>query len=298
MRFGGHQTFLIREGWLFKGMRALRADPDFFGTEHLQDHLGVGKNMAKAIEHWIVATGLAQPGGKEGRRAPLSPTALGDLVWQHDRYMLDANTWWLVHLHLVHNRRQALTWNWFFNRFGLTRFDRGTVLESLRRYLQVIAVRMPSIRTLERDVACMLRTYSEILPREVGDPEDIMESPLCRLGLMSMSKHSGTFRFNRNLKNIAFPVFAYATSKAFALSDEERILDLSLTELAHREGGPGRVFGLSAEATFDLVVRYESEGESRISISSQAGERIIRLETQPADEWAEEAVSTRSAPSA
>jgi hypothetical protein len=49
MRFGGHQTFSIREGWLFKGMRLLEGEPELFGSEYLQDYLGVGKNMAKAI---------------------------------------------------------------------------------------------------------------------------------------------------------------------------------------------------------------------------------------------------------
>lgn len=296
MRFGGHQTFSIREGWLFKGMRVLREDPTLFGTDHLQDHLGVGKNMAKAIEHWLLATGLARQVGKDGRRRLLEPTELGDFIWRYDRHMLDPTTWWLIHLELSQNGRHALTWNWFFNRFTAARFERATVVESLRRYLQVAGVRMPSIRTLERDVACMLRSYAEALPREIGDPEDLLECPLTRLGLMSMSRHSGYFRMNRDAKDIPFPVFAFATARAFSLSDDDRVLDISLTELAHREGGPGRVFSLSAEATFDLIARYEAEGESRLSLSSQAGERIIRIETQPLDDWAEEALS--SAPAA
>jgi hypothetical protein len=292
MRFGGHQTFVIRDGWLFKGLRVLRDDPSLFGTEYLQDHLGVGKNMAKAIEHWLLAAGLARLVGVEGRKRVLAPTELGDMIWQYDRYMIDPTSWWLIHTQLTHNRRLALTWNWFFNHFGSVRFERGTVVESLRRRLQIAAVRPPSPKTLERDVACMLRTYAEVLPRDVGDPEDLYESPLTRLGLMSMSRHSGYFRVDRGIKQIPFPVFGYAVSRAFSISGDDRKLDVSLTELTHREGAPGRIFCLSAEAIYDLIARFEAEGESRLTISSQAGERVVRLKTQPADDWMEEALSS------
>ena len=51
MRFGGHQTFAIREGWLYKGLRLAIEDPDRLGEPDLADWMGVGKNMAKSIHH-------------------------------------------------------------------------------------------------------------------------------------------------------------------------------------------------------------------------------------------------------
>lgn len=288
MRFGGHQTFSIREGWLYKGLRVLREEPEIFGTDLLQDHLGVGKNMAKAIQHWLAATGLADVEAGPGRRRDLSPSTFGDLVWQSDRYMLHPATWWLVHVHLSFNRTHALTWNWFFNRFTSARFERATVVESLRRFLQITGSRMPSIRTLERDVACMLRSYAEVLPREITDPEDVLECPLVDLGLMTLSRHSGFFRVNREVKAVPFPVFGYVVSRSYALSEEQRSLDISLSELTHGEGSPGRLFALSEEAVFDLVSGYEADG--RLSISSQAGERVIRIQNQPQDDWLEESL--------
>jgi hypothetical protein len=296
MRFGGHQTFVIREGWLFKGMRILKEDPSLFGSDALQDFLGVGKNMAKAIEHWLLATELAHQEGIAGRQPILRLSPLGALVWQYDRYMLDPTSWWLLHLHLVHNDRRALTWNWFFNHFGAVRFERGTVVESLRRFLHASSVRMPSAKTLERDVACMLRTYAQALPRETGDPEDLFECPLARLGLMTMSRHSGYFRADRNPKPIPFPVFAFAAARTFSLSDDDRTIDVSLSDLGHREGAPGRVFSLSSEAIFELVTQYEAMGENRLSISNQAGDRIVRIRTQPQQDWIEEALSATAIP--
>lgn len=296
MRFGGHQTFSIREGWLFKGMRLLEGEPELFGSEYLQDYLGVGKNMAKAIRHWLEATDLAQPvpGSGSGRRVAYELTDLGRLVWHNDRYMLQPTTWWLLHIQLAYSRRHALTWHWFFNRFTASRFERATVVESLRRFIQITGTRMPSIRTLERDVACMLRSYAEPVPRETGDPEDLLECPFIELGLMTSSRHSGFYRVNRGAKGVPFPVFAYAIARAFGISEDQPAVDVSLTELTHNEGSPGRLFCLSAESLFDMVAGYEASGDGRISILSQAGERIIRIQSQPVSDWLEESLSALS----
>ena len=40
MRFGGHQTFAIRDGWLYKGLRLVLEDPDRLGAPDLADWLG------------------------------------------------------------------------------------------------------------------------------------------------------------------------------------------------------------------------------------------------------------------
>ena len=294
MRFGGHQTFSIREGWLFKGMRVLKEEPEVFTSDALQDHLGVGKNMAKSIQHWLVATGMARQIAGSGRARELQSTEFGELVWQCDRYMLHPATWWLVHTHLVFGVRNALTWNWFFNRFTPTRFERSTVVESLRRYLQRTGSRMPAIRTLERDVACMLRSYAEVVPRETSDPEDVLECPLVELGLMSMSRHSGAFRIDRGLKAIPLPVFGYVVSRAYAISEDQSAVDASITDLAHDESGPGRIFALSSESMFELVSRYESEWPDRVSILNQAGERVVRLQNVSQGQWLEEALTSLS----
>ena len=88
MRFGGHETFPIREGWLHKGLKLLTERPELLVADDVADWLGVGRNMAKSIRHWLMATGLAVRAAKETgqftRRTLLEPTQLGALVWEHD----------------------------------------------------------------------------------------------------------------------------------------------------------------------------------------------------------------------
>ena len=45
MRFGGHETFPVRDGWLHKGLKLVAEEPDKLRDEHVADWLGVGRNV-------------------------------------------------------------------------------------------------------------------------------------------------------------------------------------------------------------------------------------------------------------
>jgi hypothetical protein len=287
MRFGGHQTFTIRDGWLFKGLRLVMEDPERLGDPDLADWMGVGKNMAKSIHHWLLATGLAERDPEHGRQTRiLRPTAAGKIIWDRDRYFLLPGTWWAIHLQLVHRPADAFSWHWFFNHFSSDRFERPICAEALRRHLASTGQRMPSSKTLERDVNCLLRSYSVSVPREQGDPEDFMECPLSELGLLIHSRQSGFFHLNRGLKPVPFELFGYAlalATEAYEAVQPGSVRDLSLTDLTHRPSAPGRVFCLTSEATYELVAAYEAR--RLLKLDGQVGERIVRIEGRPAMEW-------------
>ncbi len=287
MRFGGHQTFAIRDGWLYKGLRLAMEDRERLGDPDLADWLGVGKNMAKAIHHWLLATGLAEKDVEYGSKTRvLRPTDLGRLIWNRDRYFLMPGTWWAVHIQLIHRPEDAYSWYWFFNHFSATRFERPVCGEAMRRHLASTNQRMPSSRTLDRDINCLLRSYSVSVPREQGDPEDALECPLSELGLILHSRQTGFFHLNRDLKPIPFHLFGYAL--AYAMERLGAVVgatthDLSLTELTHSPNAPGRVFALTAEATYELIASYETQRLLRLD--GQAGERIVRIDGRPSLEW-------------
>lgn len=287
MRFGGHQTFAIRDGWMFKGLQVLIEEPELLGSDSLRDHLGVGKNMAKSIQHWLLATALAQRSGAS-RAAKYQPSDLARLIWNYDRYLLHPGTWWVIHSSLALNDSDAYSWNWFFNHFSNSKFERAVALDGLRRHLLAEGSRMPSMQTLDRDLACLLKSYAESLPRDLSDPEENLECPLVALGLVTHSRQTGVYTLNRELKPIPFTIFGWIVGKTFSTSDEATTIDISLSELTHEVDSPGRIFALTAEALFDLCVGFSSQQPERLSVSSQAGERVIRLQTQPENDWLEE----------
>jgi len=289
MRFGGHQTFTIRDGWLFKGLRLVMEDPERFGAPDVADWMGVGKNMAKAIHHWLLATGLAERDPEHSRNTRiLRPTDVGSIIWEHDRFFLLPGTWWAIHIQLIHRPDEAYGWHWFFNHFNSDRFERPVCAEALRRHLASTGQRMPSSKTLERDVNCLLRSYAVSVPHEQGDPEDFLECPLNELGLLIHSRQSGFFHLNRDFKQVPFELFGYAlatASKGYEGGRDGETRDLSLTDLTHRPCAPGRVFCLTAEASYELVATYEARRLLRLD--GQVGERIVRVEGHPAKEWLE-----------
>lgn len=292
MRFSGHETFSIREGWLSKGLSLVAEAPECFGGSMIDaaDQLGVGGNMAKSIRHWLLVSGLVEPA--PGARATtqtaaLNLTKVGQVIAKFDPYFLEPMTWWVVHTNLVQNESAVTTWAWFFNVFAPRRFDRTTCIEGLRRFVESTQKRVPTTRTLERDIACLLRSYARVLPAPRNeDPEEALDCPLSELGLLTHFRGSGTYALNFDPKSVPGEAFAYCLSGALPPATARRQThDMSLQEASRVAGGPGRVFALTAEGLFDSLSATCSSASSPVRIVSVGGERLIQIEARPRHEW-------------
>ncbi len=290
MRFGGHETFAIREGWLHKGLRMLNREPELFCRDDVADHLGVGRNMAKSIRHWLQATQLAEVARGSalvGKQPLLQMTELGRTIWERDPYFLSEGTLWILHVNLVNNPTFAASWAWFFNSFGHDRFDRAVCFESLKRQIEMTTQKPPNPTTLERDLGCLLACYARIIPSVNDDPEDGSDCPLRELGLVSFFKTSGYYQLHHEVKPIPPEVLGYAIAKSFDhTAGSVRSADISVTDAARKAGGPGRCFVLTAESLFEVASRAESlSHDGAIEISGMAGDRVIRVRQQSPLDW-------------
>lgn len=290
MRFGGHETFTIREGWLHKGLRLLMEEPTLLVDEHAADWLGVGQNMAKSIRHWLLATGLAEtPPASKGAKSTFEPTPLGQLIWRHDRHFSERGTWWALHIQLVHRPEHAASWTWFFNSFGSDRFDRSVCQESLTRHLLLSKQRLPSPATLDRDLNCLLSTYARTIPAIKDDPEDGHDCPFRDLGLFSHFRTSGYYQVHQGSKDIPPELFGYSLAHSFAdASVGEGTVDISVHDAVRQSGGPGRVFVLTSESLFEVASSAEMQSTSGdIEIAGLAGNRVIRVKRRRPLQWLE-----------
>jgi hypothetical protein len=289
VRFGGHETFTVREGWLSKGLRLVDEEPDKLSSDRVADWLGVGRNMAKSIRHWLLATGLceAHSGMQLKKRSPLRLTEFGQVVLKHDPYFADIGTWWVLHTSLISSAEYAYSWDWFFNRFGHARFDKAVCVEGLTRYLQMQTGRMPSPKTLDRDVSCLLQSYSRAIPEQMSDPEDARESPFRELGLLSHYRASGYYQVDQSVKVIPAQIFCYMLTRGFGDEGGSTAVDVSVHDAAQRRGGPGRALCLTAEGIYELAVQIEAQ-DAGMQIGGLAGERRLQLERRDALEWLRE----------
>lgn len=180
MPYAKHESFHIREGWLAKGLRAVQEDRGILRDKSAPIKLGLGRNMVRALQFWLTATGLVRvdPPGH-------TLTDFGHIVWQCDPYFEDIGTLWFIQYHLACSEENATAWYWFFNHFAYPDFERETFVTELGRWALAREERNPlAQRTLESEFQVLTRTY---LPsgRDYS-PEDGMDSPLAELGLLEL----------------------------------------------------------------------------------------------------------------
>ena len=285
MKFSGHETFHVREGWLTKGMQLLYEDSEAFNnkTGFMHDRLGVGSNMDKSIKHWLLSTGLSEPVPKQ--RGVVQLSQLGQIVLQKDPYLLDTFSWWILHINLLHGKETSTSWHWFFNNFFQSRFDRKACVEALRRYLQFKQSILPSYQTLDRDIGCLLSGYSRSIPENVSDPEENYDSPFTDLGLLLHFRETGAYQLSYDKKSIPACALGYCLSKAFEVEKNTDVNVVTVYEAALRESGPGKCFLLAASDIFELVEGYGDKHESGISVTGLAGNRVIEFAVRSPLDW-------------
>ncbi len=114
MKFRAHDTFFIRKGWISKGMRYVdKSQGEVFISkkENPMDVLGIGSNMVKALRYWLQAVGLTEE-PHSGRRIQTF-TEFGQIVFDHDKYIEELGTLYLLHYKLASNQELATSWYFF-----------------------------------------------------------------------------------------------------------------------------------------------------------------------------------------
>jgi hypothetical protein len=285
MKFSGHETFHVREGWLHKGLTLVGEQPEAFSAhEYVHDELGVGSNMAKSIRHWLLVTGLIELG--EGR-GTLVPTELGKIILKHDPYFVDPVTWWVLHINLVANESSATTWHWFFNYFYQLRFEKRFCVDTIKRHLLSKQSKIPSRKTLERDVECLLACYSNIFPEDpTADPEDSYDCPFQDLGLLTYFRETNTYQFTNGNRTVPHAAILYCLSRNGEGTADGKSTTILMSDASKEKNGPGKCFALTASEIYELVENASrAVGEDLLSITGMAADRAIRYCRRPPLDW-------------
>lgn len=237
MAFGQHQTFYLRLTWLYKGLHALQQDSTFFQQSDSFEELGVGKNMAQSIRHWLQATKVVE---QVGRKAEYRLTPLGEAVVSHDPYLQDEYTIGLLHYKLVTDAALATTWYWFFNSYDERVVTKDSLMEALTAWTTQTQSRPISSNSLERDVNCLLQTY---LPKqfENATPEEIIQSPFEQLGLLGKTTNITVIKQPLVTSRMADILF----TTLLMYMENHQISEVNLQQLINEPELWGRVFNLS-----------------------------------------------------
>jgi len=293
MKFGGHETFFLRPGWLTKGLYLVRdVENVVWNSDAASDAMGVGRNMSKSIGWWLSLAGLVH---RPARGEALALTDLGMSVLRNDPFLTHAASWWFIHLNMTLGGADDI-FSWFFLQNRDNRFAREALQGRLMRHLQDQGEAAPAAKTLQRDVAVLLQSYARSIPAEEGqDPEDNLDCPLRRLGLMVHRRDLGDYERRATPARLPAALSAAALNAVLAGGADGGRADVPMDFV-----GPirriGRIFGFGAEQMAETVMRASDElGPDLLAIRYLAGQRVATVRRMSSAEWHHQHFNQRAA---
>ena len=267
--FGRHETFALRYSWLPKGFQAVQKNPGVFEVENATVELGAGKNMVASIRYWLKAFQLIEKNSS-------TPTPLGEKLLDprhgYDPYLEDEGTLWLLHWLLATNAEQATTFYWFFNQFHKSEFVVSELLSGLTSFVEMSLKKKVSQTTLKNDLAVLRRMYIQSRRNGRVPLEEVLDSPLSTLDLLSQSPSGRVFQSHLKARPyLPTGIFSFAIAQ---LMQARGMGSLPLEKLMYSRDpfvSPGAIFRLT-EA--DLLARLEQMSQrmpDQFTINETAG---------------------------
>ena len=273
MKFGGHQSFHLRDQWLYKGIYWTDQSPQILvnnkrSTEKAMQKMGVGKNMVDSIRYWLKAANLIK---LNHTGYILTETAVK--ILKKDPYFELDGTLFLIHYLLAANKDEATTWYWFFNHFSADEFEKESLENAFSAYIQIKANKKIKDTTLDKDLNCLLRMYQSVKWTGKKNPETETPSPFTKYGWIE-KKAEKFVRNKLNINDFDIHVFSYILYIYWKnhLGQPESV---KLEDLSIKENSPGRIFHFSLEEMNDLIEDC-SKAHSYLNYSRTGGYFIIQ----------------------
>ncbi len=269
MRFGGHQSFHLRDQWLYKGLHEVNKSPQLLlKPEKAMEELGVGKNMVSSIKYWLRAGKLIEDTSKG-----YALTETARIILEKDPYFELDGTLFLIHYLLVTNSDEATTWHWFFNHFSAREFDKEALTNAFYSYIQIKTDKKVNEKTLEKDLNCLLKMYQATEYTGRKNPETENPSPFTRYGWIEKKGE----RFIRNRLSVSdfnIHIFAHILYLFWknSLGQPESV---NLEDLSVKENSIGHVFDFSLEEMAEIIDN-SSKNTKYFNYSRTGGYFIIR----------------------
>ena len=278
MKFRAHDTFFIRKGWISKGMRYVdssKGEVFISKTDNPMDVLGIGANMVKALRYWLQATGITEE-PRTGKRVQKF-TDFGKLIYEHDKYIEEMGTLYLLQYKLATNYDSATSWYYFFNEFSLSDFSKDDFSSQISNYIKMTEPEVNvATRSIEDDFACIINTYVpryKTMPSKVS-AENNIDCPLGELGLIDvLKKDRNNIVYKKTIPTVSS--FNPWIILAVIHSNSNGRKEIGLNELLTAKENIGKVFNLDSITMLDVLRNVERTGE--LKIIRTAGLDVITL---------------------
>lgn len=263
-RFKGHESFILREGWLNKGLYEVNRNPKVFFENYGADALGVGPNMAKAIRYWLRAAELVTDVPKTG----VTLTNIGKLILEHDPCVEDYFTLWLIHCIIAKNRELATAWNIYFNQVSYEEFKKQQLYDEMETLANdFVGEEKVAQSSIYADCDAILRMY---MPGKETNPEEKNSSPFGKLGLLK--NIDGLYcRRQPDLNKLPEEIVWF-----LLVNKEADRTSIYLDDLWKEVNSPGKILQLKRTALIEMLERLEEK--DKIVMNRTAGLNMIYWE--------------------
>jgi len=262
MRFRAHDTFFIRKGWLYKGIKNVDRDRTVFMGDNgnPMDILGIGANMVKSLRYWLQAVGLTSEPLQGKRYQILTP--FGEIIHENDRYIEEIGTLWFLHYKLTTNKDDATAWYYFFNEFKRNEFNRDDFVKQLNTYVLLNESEV-SERSLDDDFNCIISTYVPRIKSNPGKvhPESNIDCPLGELSLIDIvNKKAKTYKKSVPKLDSIHPLVVLAVIIDQAQGETE----IKISSIQNDRCNAGKVFNLDIITLSSLLNKIEIMGYIKV----------------------------------
>lgn len=249
----GHEKFVLREGWINKGLNAVVENPMVFRGKEGPDVFGIGNNMVKSLRYWMRALGLITENQNEGA----SLTSLGKLILDKDPYLEDNFTLWILHSFIAKNIEEATSWYMFFNRCDVEDMEKDQIEQILLREITKYTTGFTfSEKSVKSDLDVLLNMYGKT--KQAVDPEDKSISPFAQLNLVKNLEG----RYSKNhpdYRNISEWNILYELAIMF-----KDVNVISIEEAVDGEDGFSKIYQITSVVANDFLDKLDALGYIRV----------------------------------
>lgn len=204
-----------------------------------------------------------------------------------DPFLEKIESIWLFHYFMC-SQPAKFTAAWFlFNQFNHQTFTKDLALEELKLFvkdqLNLGTIKQEiSDNTLEKDLAVVIRSYSP-LTHDVGvirkqvkkldNLEELTDTPLRELNLMSSSVHSTQFNLGSHA-NLSPYVVAFCLLDFF-LRSQKRLVTMDFNKIAYAAGSVGKIFKLDELSLDAYLQQLDDVTQGSLIFTEQNGLRQL-----------------------
>lgn len=257
-----HESFSIREGWIAKGIKAIKKNPKVFSSQNATDILGIGNNMVKSLKYWMIATTIIDDSSKN-----IKLSEFGELLDKYDEYLEDDFSWWMLHVMMTLNIEEFYVLNVFFNKCVMQTFSKENLFEIISKRLYSKNIKFNE-NTLVDEINMIIKTYC--IDEKIDNPENNFMCPLSNLELL---KKIGKNLYERNkpsAKKLNYLVVYFLILNTIKESDA-----MSINDIFNSENGPSKILNLDKNLLNDYLDELRSN--KLIDINRTAGLNMVYI---------------------